>query len=279
MRHSGEVKDSEEVAFEKLAKLAYSESGLILVPEKYLMVQSRLRPRMKSLGLRTIADYQSFVCSNDGANERRHMISSLTTNVSHFFREAHHFDLLRQNLEKRVNTGSCDRVRIWSAGCSNGQEATTIAISLLEAIPDLVKLDFKILATDIDPTVVKFATEGNYPERMMSGLTKNHVSEFFSREDSLTESHFKLKPKIRNLITYRELNLLKDWPMKSSFDAIFCRNVVIYFDAETQLNLWPRFHKILRDDGIFFLGHSERISEPNNVGFKSVGPTAYVKST
>lgn len=276
MAHS---QGTDEAAFAELAKLAYEESGLILVPEKYLMVQSRLRPRMKALKLNSISDYQKYVCSEAGMSERRHMISSLTTNVSHFFREAHHFDILSEAVKERVTEGNCQRIRIWSAGCSNGQEATSIAITLLDSIPQIRDMDFKILATDIDPTVVAFARQGEYPERMTSGLTPDQLSRYFVESGHEGDKTYKVAAALRELISFKELNLLSSWPMKQAFDAIFCRNVVIYFDAKTQASLWPRFFDQLRDDGVFFLGHSERIAVPEEVGYSSIGPTAYVKST
>lgn len=278
MSQIGKNMSEDERAFGALAQLAYEESGLILVPEKFLMVLSRLRPRMKALNMGSLTEYQTYVCAKEGKDELRLMISSLTTNVSHFFREAHHFEILCKSIGRRVKSKNCGRVRVWSAGCSNGQEAISIGISLLEAFPELRNIDFKILATDIDPNVVTFARKGIYPKRMVNGLSEDHLSNYFSKEFEYGEDFFRVKENLRSLISFKELNLLKEWPMKQSFDAIFCRNVVIYFDAETQASLWPRFHNILRNDGVFFLGHSERIAVPESFGYMSVGPTAYVKT-
>lgn len=266
-----------EESFRALAKLVYAESGLMLVPEKILMVQSRLRPRMKALGLSNIEQYQALVCSETGREERREMISALTTNVSHFFREPHHFDALEDHLVKKFSQSglSGSRLRIWSAGCSNGQEATSIAISILKKFPGIEKCDFRILATDIDPTVVEFARSGEYPEKMTSGLSVDDKRAYFHTSGDANEPSFVVKKMVRDLISYKELNLLAKWPMKQKFDAIFCRNVVIYFDAQTQANLWPRFHEYLLPDGLFFLGHSERMTDPESVGYASIGPTAY----
>jgi chemotaxis protein methyltransferase CheR len=205
------------------------------------------------------------------------MISALTTNVSHFFRENHHFDIFRAALKEtyisRLKNG--EPVRIWSAGCSNGQEAVSIAITLLEAFPQAPETNFKILATDIDPNVVTFASTGIYPERFIGGVPEKLREKYFEATNLNAEMAFRTKPAIRNLITFRELNLLGSWPMKLRMDFIFCRNVVIYFDLKTQNRLWPRFHSQMQKDGFLFLGHSERVADPEGVGFYSSGPTAY----
>lgn len=263
--------------FDALAALAYRESGLKLAPEKMLMVQSRLRHRLRALTLSDFETYAEFVCSSDGFSERRYLISALTTNVSHFFRERHHFDLLQQALlpvlEDRVRSGQ--RIRIWSAGCSNGQEPYSIAMHLLRAEPDLAGADFRILATDIDPRVVAYAQRGIYTAQQASSLREAHIDEF-TQPDPDTNG-VAISEQVKACVTFRELNLLSEWPMRSQFDAIFCRNVVIYFDSATQHRLWPRFHVSLKENGMFFLGHSERIAEPASCGFRSIGPTAYTK--
>ncbi|MFK7868392.1 MAG: protein-glutamate O-methyltransferase CheR [Roseobacter sp.] len=263
--------------FEQIAKLAYSESGLQLVAEKTSMIQSRLRHRLKALGIPDFRTYTNFVCSSQGLEERRQMISALTTNVSHFFREQHHFDILAQSSKtyflERLFEGR--PMRIWSAGCSNGQEATSVAITMLNMVPDIAKYDFKILATDIDPNVVEFARQGVYPERLMGGVPAADKVKYFSAAEHGDETSFTVKSEIQKLITFKELNLLSSWPMKMQMDFIFCRNVVIYFDLKTQNALWPRFHSQLKPDGYLFLGHSERVANPESVGFDSCGPTAY----
>lgn len=267
--------------FKAIAELAYRESGLQLVAEKTSMIQSRLRHRLKALALPDFSTYTRFVCSAEGKEERRHMISALTTNVSHFFRENHHFDIflksVKENHAERLRSGG--RMRVWSAGCSNGQEPVSICMTVLEAFPEALNWDFKVLATDIDPKVVAFATDSAYPERFMGGVPEPLRKKYFSLVEFGNEPCFEVRPELRRLITYKELNLLSPWPMKSPMDFIFCRNVVIYFDLQTQNQLWPRFHSQLGPDGLLFLGHSERIAETESVGFQSCGPTTYRPST
>ena len=263
--------------FQQIAALAYRESGLKLVPEKMMMVQSRLRHRLRVLELLDFESYASFVCSSKGKDERRHMISALTTNVSHFFREAHHFDLLADallpNIRKRIDSG--DHIRIWSAGCSNGQEPYSIVMHLLHKEPALAEADFKVLATDIDPNVISFARTATYERGHLDTVPKPLLDQF-TRPGRTAETRTMTQP-VKRCVAFHELNLLADWPMRRRFDAIFCRNVVIYFDTRTQQKLWPRFHAALADTGQFFLGHSERIADAAQNGFHSIGPTAYAK--
>ena len=241
------------------------------------MVQSRLRHRLRALGLSDFPQYCEFLHSEQGEDERRKLISALTTNVSHFFRENHHFEKLRDLLKTRVTTASAGRpIRIWSAGCSNGQESLSTAMTVLEDWPDAAALDLRILATDIDPVVVQFARQGHYPDRLAGGMSDEQKARYFDvNQPDSGEPTYTAKRTIRNLIRYNELNLLGPWPMKNRFDVIFCRNVVIYFDAVTQEKLWPRFRQALGPDGLLFLGHSERIADPERFGFECIGPTTY----
>ena len=264
-------------SFRAIADLAYQESGLTLVIEKSTMIQSRLRHRLRALGLEEFSQYSTYLKSRQGNQEKRQFISALTTNVSHFFREAHHFDLLHKMLINRYASQSGKRsVRIWSAGCSKGQEPLSIGMSVLERLPQLTETDFRILATDIDPAVIRFAQQGAYPERMTKGTSAAMKKKYFKRSviDSGDIVHTATRA-VRELIRFNELNLLAPWPMRTPFDAIFCRNVVIYFDLPTQATLWPRFRQAMRPDGILFLGHSERIADPEKFGFECIAPTAY----
>lgn len=268
-------------SFDAIAQLAYRESGLQLAVEKISMIQSRLRHRLRALNMTDFDHYSAFVCSDEGVDERRHMISALTTNVSHFFREKHHFDILQSRISDMLlpKLKSGEKVRIWSAGCSNGQEAFSVAMTLADTIPNVLDLDIRILATDIDPNVVKFATAACYPERLTSGIPEPLLKKYFSRSSGNGETVFKANDELRQLIAFRELNLLSQWPMKQKMDIIFCRNVVIYFDLDTQNRLWPRFHQMLKPDGYLFLGHSERIADTDMTGFQTDGPTTYRPTT
>ncbi|WP_299658412.1 protein-glutamate O-methyltransferase CheR [uncultured Tateyamaria sp.] len=267
----------DDQVFEALAALAHRESGIKLAREKKLMVQSRLRHRLRALNLDAFSDYSDHVLSDHGANERRFMISALTTNVSHFFREAQHFDLMSDRLmpEFKRRAAQGERIRIWSAGCSNGQEAYSIAMHLLSQEPTLATADLRILGTDIDPRVIEFARVGKYSSAQLKGVSPENIEQFTSDNEG-DENLRTINEGLKAMVSFQELNLLSDWPMRFPFDAIFCRNVVIYFDQPTQERLWPRFSSALARGGLFFLGHSERILAPSKYDLKSVGPTAYL---
>jgi len=265
--------------FEDLAGLARKESGLMFAPEKRTLVQSRLRHRLRATGISDFATYSRHVLSAEGRRERRLMISALTTNVTHFFREAHHFDLMSERLGDRFDEKARLGlpIRIWSAGCSKGHEPYSLAMHLLGKHPKLKDADFRILATDIDPKVLKYGYEGNY-RRDEAKHVPASVQEQFMRPGSAPDDVC-IDDQLRKFITFKELNLIAEWPMKKPFDAIFCRNVVIYFDLATQDSLWPSFVQAMTPDGILFLGHSERVSDPRKFGLHTVGPTAYARMT
>tara|TARA_R110002124_G_scaffold150376_1_gene316797 strand:+ start:197 stop:1048 length:852 start_codon:yes stop_codon:yes gene_type:complete len=265
-------------SFRAIADFAYRESGLTLVGGKTTMIQSRLRHRLDALGLTDFPAYCAYVRSTKGRSERQHLISALTTNVSSFFREKHHFDSFCLHLDGLLDDlRNGAKLRIWSAGCANGQEALSIAMSLLEHAPELANLNVRILATDIDPKVINFARTGIYDARQVSGVPKSLLVKYFAADvDGETgETAYRAAPAIRDIIRYNTLNLLGEWPIRTRFDAIFCRNVVIYFDVETQRRLWPRLRAVLQPAGILCLGHSERIQNPENFGFYCSKPTTY----
>lgn len=267
-------------SFRRIAQIAHGEAGLAIAEGKAAMVKTRLARRLRGLKLDSYRDYCDFVESPAGAGERREMISALTTNVSHFFREAHHFERLKTEVLPPLlqNLRQGGSVRIWSAGCSNGQEPYSVAMTLAQADGFSPAGDLRILATDIDPVVVDRARRGLYDGRLMDGLPAGFRDRYFERFEPLDakgEDRWQIAPELRAMIRFNELNLLHDWPMKRRFDVIFCRNVVIYFDADTQNRLWPRFFDRLKPGGWLFLGHSERVSETCAHLFANAGVTAY----
>jgi len=277
--HPGSGPQLSDAAFACIAGIAYREAGLTLAPAKAAMVRTRLARRLRALKLTDYDTYCTLVQDPAQRDELAAMISALTTNVSHFFREQHHFDRLSAEvlpqLRDRLATGG--RIRIWSAGCSHGQEPYSIAIALAEA-GILETADVRILATDIDPSVITHARNGIYPERMMTGLTPAVRSRYFDSLPESDEPRWRAKDGLRQRIAFRELNLLRDWPMRGPFDVIFCRNVVIYFDQPTQDRLWPRFAQALNPGGWLFLGHSERVGEAHHHLYSGRGATSYQRS-
>ena len=264
-------------AFNRIASLAHREAGIVLSRSKESMVKSRLTRRLRELKIKDFDSYIDYLEQDSSESEMSHFISALTTNVSHFFREDHHFHTLRTDimprLQAKLELGKS--VRIWSAGCSNGQEPYSIAMTLLEFNPNINKHDIKILATDIDPEVLSCALEGAYSGALTSGLPDSFINKYFEVQKTDNEELLTIKPGVRDLVSFRKLNLHAKWPMSGSFDVIFCRNVVIYFDDDTQTQLYRRFANSLTDCGWLLLGHSERLGDDVSKLFKSVGVTTY----
>lgn len=259
--------------FKNFAEMARKECGLTISPEKSLMVQSRIRPRVRKLGLDGFSQYYDFIQSEQGSKELDHLISALTTNVSYFFREPHHFERLEATLQE--NKRSKKEYKVWSAGSSNGQEAYSIAMKMHNILGPSATSQVKILATDIDRNVLKFGKSGRYSEEMINGVSQELRERYFTSGSTGGEKFFEARDELKDMISFKLLNLIDKWPMKGPFDAIFCRNVVIYFDDGIRRSLWPRFASLLRPESLLFIGHSERITNPEKYGFELIGPTAY----
>ena len=275
---AGNVLDG--AAFSRVARIALDAAGLSIPESKRAMVQSRLSRRLKVTGHKDFSSYLHFVESGGADDELENLVSALTTNVSHFFREEHHYKTVREDILPKLLVAARNggRVRFWSAGCSTGQEPYTLAMILSDAEPKVSEMDVKILATDIDLKVLSTAKSGRYDERQVASVPTEFRSRYFSQVECDGDPILEVSDRLRALVSFRQLNLMQTWPMSGTFDAIFCRNVVIYFSEETQLTLWPRFNRSLAPGGYFFLGHSERIQDPGKHGFETVGVTTY-KST
>lgn len=258
--------------FAAIAKRAQADFGLHLPESKKDLVYSRLSKRLRQLGLQDFRAYCALLEGPDAGDERTQMLSALTTNVTQFFREAHHFGMLRDTVLPPLVKAAREkrRVRIWSAGCSAGQEPYSIAFTLLDLCPEAAKLDIRILATDVDPQILARAEAGVYPAEERKALP-----EAARRLIDPVDGGFSIGAKAREIIRFGELNLMFDWPMRGNFDIIFCRNVAIYFDKPTQARLWQRFAGLIPAGGHLFIGHSERVAGPAEAAFRSIGVTAY----
>ena len=262
--------------FNRIREILYAESGIAVSDAKSSLIQSRLAKRLRELGMTSFGDYTELLSGSEGRDERMLLISALTTNVTNFFREGHHFDHLRDQvfpeLHRRLAEGG--RARVWSAGCSTGQEAYSAAMTLLPLLRDLKNPDFRILATDIDPKVVAQGRSATYREDLLDGIPKAMQRAYL--EDTANEkSSQRFVPEIRKLVAFKRLNLMEAWPMKGQFDVIFCRNVVIYFDQQTRNKLWLRFAQSLLPGGTLYIGHSERLEASFSPYFENTGPTTY----
>lgn len=261
----------------EIAAMIYADAGIYLNDTKASLVYSRLSKHIRNLGLSGFREYCNLVASPEGAGPRREMLSHLTTNFTRFFRENHHFDHLRDEvlpgLIQRAKSGG--RVRIWSAASSDGQEPYSIALTVLSLLPNAADLDFKILATDIDPKILALARAGVYDENSLETVSPAMRKQYFREVDAGGRRKFQIDDRVKKLITYNELNLMAQWPFKGQFDVIFCRNVVIYFDEPTQMKIWSRFAALLPVGGHLYIGHSERVSGDAKNLFDNIGITTY----
>jgi len=264
--------------FNYIKKLISDEAGIALSDAKRSMVYSRLARRLRCLSLQKFSSYCDLLKDGD-QDELVKFINAITTNLTSFFREKHHFDFIASTLIPAwIKTrGDTRRIRIWSAGCSTGEEPYSIAITLLENFPELENWDVKILATDLDTNVMAKAKNGIYDTTRIEGLPGAMMKRWFLKRSSSDVDQVKVSPRLQELITFKQLNLHDDWPFKGGFDLIFCRNVVIYFNKDTQRILADRFADTLRDDGFLCLGHSESLFKVSD-RFKLVGNTIYNKT-
>lgn len=261
--------------FTAIARMLYDDAGIALTESKASLVYSRLAKRLRALGIESFHDYCRLVAGAEGVSERQNMLAALTTNVTRFFREPHHFEHLRSRVlpELAQRARARGRVRIWSAGCSTGQEPYSIALTVLEALPEAAALDLRILATDIDPNVVATGRAAVYSDEAVQPVPAALRDRWMVRVRDGGREAWGAGEEMRRLVAFRELNLMGNWPMKGRFDAIFCRNVVIYFDEPTQARMWSRFAPLLNPGGRLYVGHSERVTDMDR--FETDGLTTY----
>jgi len=254
----------------------FENAGITLSEIKRDMVYSRLIRRIRALNLRTFDEYLNLL-KKSPEREMVEFTNALTTNLTSFFRENHHFDYLTSTIFPDLSQRKRERrLRIWSAGCSTGEEPYSLAITLKQAIRYFPGWDVKILATDLDSNVVAQARAGIYPEERVKGLPSAVVSRWFNKGNGALEGKVKVKRELQEIITFKQLNLMHSWPMRGPFDIIFCRNVVIYFNKETQKTLFSRYAEYLDDNGYLIVGHSESLHGVTKQ-FRPLGKTIYQK--
>ena len=264
--------------FSAIAQLVYKMAGINLTSGKKQLVRARLNSRLRELKLPDFDSYINHIQSDGSGNELVLMLDSISTNLTSFFREGHHFAYLRQEILPQIAAAAKGerRVRIWSAGCSSGEEPYSIAISLSEAIQNGLGWDLKILATDLSTRVLAKAATGIYANQQVDGIPRNILMRHFGKVTIDGVPAWQIKPTLRKMITFGRVNLMERWPMQGPFDVIFCRNVMIYFNKQTQNVLINRYYDLLRPGGVMFIGHSESLAGTSHK-YKYVKPTIYQK--
>lgn len=255
--------------FERIRKLIYDHAGIALSPKKMDMVYSRLTRRLRAIGLNSFKDYLALLESNDG-KEWGAFVNSLTTNLTSFFRESHHFTILAEHFAKYDNRS----ITLWCSACSTGEEAYSMAMTMVDLFGSYTP-PVRILATDLDTSVLVKAREGVYLIDRLEKLPTDKLKRFFLKGSGAREGQVRIRQELRDMISFQRLNLLDDdWPMRGPFDAIFCRNVMIYFDKPTQRKILRKFAPMLHPDGLLFVGHSESLFHASEL-FKLRSKTVY----
>jgi len=261
--------------FLALRTLVKQITGINLSEQKRELVYGRLARRVRALQLRSFAEYRELL-ARDGGSEVAQLCNAITTNLTSFFREPHHFEHLREHVLAPMLTAAAraSRLRIWSAGCSTGEEAYSLAMTVTEALPDPGRWDVRILATDLDSDVLERARIGIYPADRLKSLSAERRARFFIERQERGESCYEAVPELKALITFKQFNLMHPLPMRGPLQAIFCRNVVIYFDKDTQRELFARLSRLQRPGDLLFLGHSETLFKVSD-DYTLMGKTVY----
>ncbi len=267
--------DFTEKDFLRVKTVVYNFAGIDLNDSKKNLVYNRLAKRIRFLDMNSFSSYLDYV-EEQGEAEFVHLINAITTNLTFFFRENHHFEYLANQvipmlLEKNK---ASKKIRIWSAGCSTGEEPYSLAIVLKEAVPS--GWDARVLATDLDTNVVQTGQTGVYKIDRLKGVSDERKKRWFLKGSGAREGYVRVKPELQQVIDFGQINLMNEWPIRDAIDVIFCRNVVIYFDKETQARLFDRYANLLPDNGHLFIGHSESLYKVCD-RFELLGQTIYRK--
>ncbi|MFA6121980.1 MAG: CheR family methyltransferase [Sideroxydans sp.] len=256
--------------FKRVSRMIYEHAGITLSDSKQELVYSRLSRRLRATGTQSFGEYLELLSQNDEA-EWEAFVNSLTTNLTSFFREPHHFPLLAEHLHK---LGAGHQIVLWCSASSTGEEPYSMAMTAVDAFGSF-NPPVTIIATDLDTNVLETARKGIYPMERVEKLEKDKLKRFFLKGEGKNAGFVKVRPELQRMVTFRKLNLLDErWPLQGGIDVIFCRNVMIYFDRDTQLKILKRFAPLLREDGLMFAGHSENFHHADKF-FKLRGKTVY----
>lgn len=266
--------------FQKIGDLVYKHCGINLHMGKKELVRARLAKRLRLGNFRTYSEYMKHVLADKSGKQFSILIDTLSTNLTSFFREGQHFEFLQNDfLPALLDRKERDRnfkIRAWSAGCSSGEEPYSIAITLLEAAQEQSRWNVKVLATDISTTMLQTAKAGIYSKERVKPVPTLQKNKYLNLNCVRGEKTFEVKRSLKNIVIFKYLNLMNDWPINGPLDFIFCRNVMIYFDRSTQSRLINRFWDLLDSGGVLFTGHSESLTGIEH-RFNYVQPTIYLK--
>ena len=261
--------------FERFRQLVHARSGIALRPEKAQLVCSRLARRLRALGLGDFDAYYARVTEDASGVELEQLLNAITTNKTSFFREEHHFEVLRTRVLAPLVASGARKLRVWSAGCSTGEEPYSLAITACEAIPDWERADVRILASDIDSQVLAIGERGVYAAEKLEGIPDAQRRRWFIEGTGDKQGLVRVRGVLRRLVSFRQINFVApDWPIHARFDAVFCRNALIYFDIATQKRVVARLLEYLAPGGLLCLGHSESLAGVHPA-LRSLGRTAY----
>ncbi len=265
--------------YELIRQLVYAHSGINLGHEKQHLVRARLGKRLRKGGFKSFKDYYEYVLNDKTGEELAMLLDAISTNTTHFFRESRHFELLAATIKERLEQNGHQPwdIRIWSAACSSGEEPYSIAMTVHHVIKNYSRVNLKLLATDLSVKVLSKAKLGVYEAMRLGTLPKGFSKAYFRRCGGPHSMQVQVAPEIRNLITFSRFNLMQEkFPFRHQFDAIFCRNVMIYFDRPTQEALIARMYTHLKPNGLFLIGHSESLNSLNHP-YRYVEPATYRK--
>lgn len=255
--------------FDRVQDLIYRRAGISLHDGKHAMVYSRLSRRLRDTGHQSFKEYLSWLEATEG-DEWQEFVNALTTNLTSFFREQHHFQIFSEHLKSKP---AAHPWRVWCSAASTGEEPYSIVMTALEALGS--RPQFSLKASDIDSKVLATAANGVYKAESLKGISPAQMHTYFMRGKGANAGMVRVKPELKQLVEFLIVNLIKDdWPFKEPFDVVFCRNVMIYFDAETQRRVLERIHRVMKPGGILFVGHAENFSDSRDL-FVLKGKTAY----
>jgi chemotaxis protein methyltransferase CheR len=259
--------------FERVRKMIYQHAGISLSAVKQDMVYSRLARRLRATGLDSFGDYLALL-EKGNEDEWEKFVNSLTTNLTSFFREPHHFPILAEHLKRLSSSSARTPIKIWCSAASTGEEPYSIAMTVVEALGSF-NVPVSIMSSDLDTNVLATAEKGVYPMERVEKLSPERLKRFFLKGSGAQQGYVCVRPELRQMVSFQRLNLLEpNWPVRGLLDVIFCRNVMIYFDKPTQHTILSRFAPLMHEHGLLFAGHSESFLHAADL-FKSLGKTVY----